>query len=66
MKLKISFKKIKEDVNGELATEKDSCVSLSDFLDRKLHKNSLLPKAVQVLFFTICLAAEKIVKLERK
>ncbi|KAJ4722955.1 Non-specific serine/threonine protein kinase [Melia azedarach] len=41
------FKKIKEDVNGELATEKDSCVSLSDFLDRKLHKNSLLPKAVQ-------------------
>ncbi|KDO61131.1 hypothetical protein CISIN_1g026914mg [Citrus sinensis] len=41
------FKNTKEDVNDELVTKKDSCVSLSDFLDRKLHKSSVLPKTVQ-------------------
>lgn len=38
-------------MNDELVTKKNSCVSLSDFLDRKLHKSSVLPKTVQVLFY---------------
>lgn len=32
------------------ASKKDSGVSLSDFLDRKLHTTSVLPRTVQVLY----------------
>ncbi|XP_038722816.1 uncharacterized protein LOC120014813 isoform X2 [Tripterygium wilfordii] len=37
----------KEDVNGEKILKPDSSLSLSDFLDRKLHGNSALPKVVK-------------------
>ncbi|XP_044499104.1 uncharacterized protein LOC123220630 isoform X4 [Mangifera indica] len=41
------FKNTEGDVKNKLAAQKASTVSLSDFLDRKLPKSSVLPKTVQ-------------------
>ncbi|XP_031266399.1 uncharacterized protein LOC116124793 [Pistacia vera] len=41
------FKNTEGDVNDKLAAQKASSVSLSDFLDRKLHKSSVQPKTIQ-------------------
>lgn len=61
----ISFKNTEGDVKNKLAAQKASTVSLSDFLDRKLPKSSVLPKTVQVFISTLCLASEKVGEKER-
>lgn len=59
----VSCKVSKDDVQNN-ESKKDCRVSLSDFLNRKLNRNSVPPKfqTVQVLFLTLSLVTERVLR----